>query len=201
MLSDWFTTINICNNILWWNTSQLRFLFSSVQSLSHVWLFVTPWTAAHQAFQYINSRSLLKLMSVELVMPSNHLFPISSCLQSFPASGLFPNESVLLIRWPNYPSFSFSTSPSNEYSELISFRIDWLISLLSKWLSIVFSETTVQKHQFFSAQLSLWSNSLIHTLLLENIYFCKQCQNSLLTGENEIFLPLSLMLISLLVQN
>ena len=115
--------------------------------------------------------------------------------------GFFSNESVLLIRWPNYPSFSFSTSPSNEYSELISFRIDWLISLLSKWLSIVFSETTVQKHQFFGAQLSLWSNSLIHTLLLENIYFCKQCQNSLLTGENEIFLPLSLILISLLVQN
>ena len=90
VLSDWFTTINICNNILWWNISQLRFLFSSVQSLSHVWLFVTPWTAAHQAFQYINSWSLLKLMPIELVMPSNHLFPFSSCLQSFPASGFFP---------------------------------------------------------------------------------------------------------------
>ena len=134
----------------------------------------------------------------DAIQPS---FPLLLLPSIFPSIRVFSNESVLLIRWPNYRSFSFSTGPSNEYSGLISFRIDWLISLLSKWLSIVFSETTVQKHQFFGAQLSLWSNSLIHTLLLENIYFCKQCQNSLLTGENEIFLPLSLMLISLLVNN
>ena len=134
----------------------------------------------------------------DAIQPS---FPLLLLPSIFPSIRVFSNESVLLIRWPNYRSFSFSTGPSNEYSGLISFRIDWLISLLSKWLSIVFSETTVQKHPFFGAQLSLWSNSLIHTLLLENIYFCKQCQNSLLTGENEIFLPLSLMLISLLVKN
>ena len=101
----------------------------SVQLLSHVWLSGTPWTAARQASLSItNSRSLLKLMSIELVMPSNHLIlchPFSSCLQSFPVSGSFSNKSVLCIRWPKYWSFSLSISPFNEYSELISFRMDW----------------------------------------------------------------------------
>ena len=100
-----------------------------VQSLGRVRLFVTPWTAAHQASLSItNSRSLLKLMSIESVIPSNHLsssvIPFSSCLQSFPATGSFP-ESVLRIRQPKYWSFSFSISPSNEYSGLISFSMDW----------------------------------------------------------------------------
>ena len=143
---------------------------SSVQLLSHVWLFVTSWSAAHQASLSItNSRSLLKLMSIESVMPSNHLIlaiPFSSCLQSFPASGSFP-MSVLRIRWPKYWSFSFSISPSNEYSELISFRMAGWISLKSKELSRVFSNTTVQKHWFFTTQLSLQSNAHIHTWLLE----------------------------------
>ena len=89
---------------------------------------------------------------------SSYVIPFSSCLQSFPTSGLFFfffNESVLCIRWPKYWSFSFSISPSNEYSGLISFGINWWISLQSKGLSRVFSNTTVEKHQFFGTQLSL----------------------------------------------
>ena len=130
-------------------------------------LFATPWTAAHQASLSIsNSRSLLKLMSIESVMPSNHL--ILCCplfLQSliFPSIRVFSNKSVLHIRQPKYWSFSFSISPSNEHSILISFRMDWLDLLQSKGLSRVFSNTTVQKHQFSSAQPSSQSNSHIHT--------------------------------------
>ena len=105
-------------------------VFSSVQSLSHFQLFETPWTAACQASLSItNSQSLLKLMSIDLVMPSNH--PILCCplllLPSIiPSIRIFSNESVLHIRWPKYWSFSFSISPSNEYSRMISFRMDWL---------------------------------------------------------------------------
>ena len=101
----------------------------SVQSLSHVRLFETPWTAARQASLSItNSRSLLKLMSIESVMPSNHLILCRPLLlpSIFPSIRVFSNESVLHIRWPKYWSFSFSISPSNEYWELISFKIDWL---------------------------------------------------------------------------
>ena len=102
----------------------------SVQSLSHVQIFAIPWTAASQvSLSITNSRSLLKLMSVESVMSSNHL--ILSCLllllpSIFPRIRVFSNESVLPIRWPKCWSFSFSINPSNEYSELISFRLDWL---------------------------------------------------------------------------
>ena len=134
------------------------FQFSSVQSLSCVRLFVTLWTAACQASLSItNSRSLLKLMFVELVMPSNHLIlccPLLLLLLIFPSIRVFSNESVLCIRWPKYWSFSFSISPSNEYSGLFSPGWTGWISLQSKGLSRVFSNTTVQKHQF-CAQLSL----------------------------------------------
>ena len=102
--------------------------FISVQSLSCVWLFATPWTEAHQASLSItNSRSLLKLMSIELVMPSNHPILWGPLLlpSILPSIRVFSNESVLHIRWPKYWNFSFSISPSNEYSGLISFRIDW----------------------------------------------------------------------------
>ena len=103
---------------------------SSVQLLSHVWLFVTPWTAACQASLSItNSWSLPKLMSIESVMPSNHLIfccPLLLPPSIFPSIKVFSNESVLLIRWPKYRSFSFSISPSNEYLGLISFRMDRL---------------------------------------------------------------------------
>ena len=102
----------------------------SVQSLSRVRLFVTPWTEARQASLSItNSQSLLKVMSIESVMSSNHLIfccPLLLLPSIFASIRVFPNESVLHIRWPKYWSFSFSTSPSNEYSGLISFRMDWL---------------------------------------------------------------------------
>ena len=104
--------------------------FSSVPSLSHVQLFVTPWTTTHQAFLSItSSRSLLKLMSIESVMPSNHLIicrPLLLLPSIFPSIRVFSSESILCIRWPKYWSFSFSISPSSEYSGLISFRMDWL---------------------------------------------------------------------------
>ena len=103
--------------------------FSSVQLLSYVRLFATPWTAACQASLSIaNSESLLKLMSIESVMPSNHLIICHPLLRPsiFSSIRVFSNESVLHIRWPKYWNFSFSISPSNEYSGLISFRMDWL---------------------------------------------------------------------------
>ena len=132
---------------------------SSVQLLSCVQLFATPWTAAYQASLSItNSRSLLKLMSITLVMPSNHLIlccPLLLPLSIFPSIRVFSNESILHIREANYYSFSFSISPSNEYSGMMSFRIDWFNLLQSKGLSRVFSNTTVQKHQVFGTQLSL----------------------------------------------
>ena len=103
---------------------------SSVQLLSCVQLSVTPWTAACQASLSItNSKSLRKLIPIELVMPSNHLIlchPLLLPLSSIPSIRVFSNESALCIRWPKYWSFNFSISPSNEYSELISFRMDWL---------------------------------------------------------------------------
>ena len=145
--------------------------FGSVQSLSRVQLFVTPWTAACQASLSItNSWSLHKLLSIESVMPSKHLIlchPLLLLPSIFSSISVFSNESVLHIRWPKYWSFSFTISPSSEYSGLISFSMDWWISLLFKGLSRVFSNTTVQKHQFFGAQLSLQSNSHIHTWLPE----------------------------------
>ena len=133
--------------------------FSSIQLLSCVQLFMTPWTAACQASLSItNSRSSLKLMSIESVMPSNCLIlchPLLLLPSIFPSIRVFSNESVLRIRWPKDWSLSFSNSPSNEYLGLISFRMDWLELLAVQGLSRVFSNTTVQKHQFFSAQLSL----------------------------------------------
>ena len=110
--------------------SQTQLHFSSVQSLSHVWLFATPWTAARQASLSItNSRSPPKPMSIVSVMPSNHLIlchPLLLLPSIFPSIKVFSNELALHIRWPKYRSFSFNISPSNEYSGLISFRRDWL---------------------------------------------------------------------------
>ena len=115
---------------LFYLLNQVKILsVSSVQSLSHVQLFATPWTAARQASLSItNSQSLLNLMYIESVMLSNHLILCHHLLllpSVLPSIRVFSSESVLHIRWPNYWSFSFSISPSNEYSGLISFRIDW----------------------------------------------------------------------------
>ena len=149
----------------------VRTLFSSVQLLSRVQLFVTPWIAVHQvSLSITNSRSLPKLMSIELVMPSSHLILYHPLLLPPPIPPnirVFSNESTLHMRWPKYWSFSFSISPSNEYPGLISLRWTGWISLQSKGLSRVFSNTTVQKHQFFSTQLSSESNSHINTWPLE----------------------------------
>src|SRR5574342_576561 len=136
----------------------------SVQSLSCVRLFATPWTAAHQASLSItNSRSSLKLMSIELVMPSSHLIlcnPLLLLPSIFPSIRVFSNELVLHIRWPKYCSFSFNISPANEYSGLISFRIDWLDLLavqgtLKSLLQHHSSKVSVLWHSaFFIVQLS-----------------------------------------------
>ena len=139
--------------------TMLYIQFSSVfQSLSRVRLFATTWITARQASLSItNSWSLPKLMSIKSVMPSSHLILCCPLLlpPSIPPSiRVFSNESTFHVRWPKYWIFNFSMSPSNEYSGLVSFRTV-LISLQSKGLSRFFSNTTVQKHQFFSAQLSL----------------------------------------------
>ena len=136
----------------------------SVQLLSHIWLFATPWTSARQASLSItNSRSLLKLMSIESVMPSNHLIlchPLLLLPSIFPSIRVFTNESVLHIRWPKYWSFSFSISSSNEYSGLISFRMGWLDLLavqgtLRSLLQHHSSKASIFQHSaFFIVQLS-----------------------------------------------
>ena len=175
-LATWFTSrkrtqydrfiFNVCilvNPSLVFN--RLRFgswSFCSVQLLSCVRLCATPWIAACQASLSItNSWSLPKLMPIELVMPSIYLIlccPLLLLPPIPPSIRVFSNESTLHMRWPKYWSFSFSISPSKEHPGLISFRMDWLDLLAVQGLSRVFSNTTVQKHQFFSVQLSSqWS--------------------------------------------
>ena len=140
---------------------------SSVQLLSHAQLFATPWTGACQAsLSNANSQSLLKLMSIELVMPSSQLIfchPLLLLPSIFLSIRVFSNESTLCMRWPKYWSFSFNISPSNVYSGLISFRMDWLDLLAVQGTLKSLSNTTVQKHKFFGTQLSSQSNSHIHT--------------------------------------
>ena len=144
---------------------------SSVQSLSRVRLFATPWIAARQASLSItNSRRSLRLTSIESVMPSSHLIlchPLLLLPPIPPSIRVFSNESSLRMRWPKYWTFSFSIIPSKEIPGLISFRMDWVDLLQSKGLSRVFSNTTVQKHQFFGSRLSSQSNFHIHTWSLE----------------------------------
>ena len=143
-----------------------------VPLLSHVLLFATPWAAARQASLCLTiSQSLLKLTSIELEMPSKHLVlcrPLLLLPSIFPSIRVFSNESVLRIGWPKYYGFDFSISPSNKYSGLISFRIDWFDLLaVQGTLKSLLQHHTVQKHQFFGAQPSLWSNSHIRTWPLE----------------------------------
>ena len=142
-----------------------------VQLLSSVWLFATPWTAACQtSWSFIISHSVLKLMSIESVMPANHLILCGFLLllpSIFPTIRVFSNESVLCIRWPEYWSFSFSISPSKEYSGLISSMMDCLDLLAVQGTLKSLLQHHSSNNQFFSTQLSLWSNSHIHTWLLE----------------------------------
>ena len=140
---------------------------SSVQSLSYVRLFVTPWSAACQASVSItNSQSLPKLISIESVMPSNHLIlcrPLFLPPSIFPSIRVFSDESILCFRWPKYWSFSCSISPSNEYSELISFRMHWfdLLAVQGTLKSLLQHHSSTAS--FFRTQLSSQSNSHIHT--------------------------------------
>ena len=126
----WLSNWSDWTDIIYISHSPDKPQVSSVESLSHVWLFVTPWTVARQASLSItNSGSLVKLMSIESVVTANHLIlcrPLILPPSIFPSIRVFSNESVLHIRWPKDWSFSFNTSPSNEYSGLISFRMDWL---------------------------------------------------------------------------
>ena len=154
-----------------------------VQSLSPVWLFATPWTATRQAsLSFTISQTLLKLMPIESVMPSSHLIlchPLLLLPPIPPSIKVFSNESTLRMRWPKYWSFSFSISPSSEYSGLIPLGLTGLTSLLSKGLSRVFSSTTVWRHQFFSAQL-FYSLALmsIHDWKNHSFGYMDLCQQS-----------------------
>ena len=142
-------------------------MFRSVQLLSHVRLFATPWTAACQtSLSITNSWSLLKLMSIELVMPSNHLIlchPLLLLRSIFPSIRVFSNELALCIRWPKYWSLSFSISPSNEYSGLISFRIDWfdLLAVQGTYKSLL---------QYHSSKASILPRSAFFTVQLSHPY-------------------------------
>ena len=158
--------------------------FSSVQLLSCVWLFATPWTAARQASLSItNSRSLPKLMSIELMMPSNHFIlcrPLLLLPSIFPNIKVFSNESALCIRWPKFWSFSFNFSPSNEHPGLISFRMDWLDLLavqgtLKSLLQHHSSKASVLWHSaFFIVQLSHPYMTIGKTIALTRWAFCWQ---------------------------
>ena len=153
----------------------LLYLISSVQSLSCVQLFATPWTAARQASLSItNCWRLLEFMSIKLVMPSNHLIlycPLLLLPSIFPSVRVFSIESALRIRWPKYWSFIFSISPSNEYSGLISFRMDWFDLLaiqgtLKSLLQHHSSKASILWHSDF-----LWSNSHILYLIVEHYFY------------------------------
>ena len=145
------------------------YIYLVIQSLSHVWFFATPWTAACQAsLSFTISWSLLKLMSIELMMPSKHLILCCSFLllpSIFPSLRVFSNESVLHIRWPKYWTFSFSISTSSEYSGLISFRMDWLD--LQETL-----KSLLQQHSSKASILwrSAFSLSFLHSPTLTSIY-------------------------------
>ena len=136
----------------------------AVQFLSHVQLFATPWIAACQAsLSFTISWSSLRFMSIESVMPSNHLILLHSRLllpSIFPSIRIFSNESALRIRWPKYWSFSFSISPSNEYSELTSFRIDWLDLFASKIRSVFLRFPHTNSALKLELQYMHWEGSL-----------------------------------------
>ena len=165
-ITQMLTSPGNCYPVLW----QL-IPFVAVQSLSHVWLFATPWTAVCQgSLSFIISQSLLKFRSLELVISSNNFIlchPLLPLPSIFPSIRVFSNELALHIRWPKYWSFSFGISSPMNIQDWLPLGLTDLISLLSKGLWRVFSTTTIWRHQFFSAQPSLWCNSHIHTWLQE----------------------------------
>ena len=171
----------------------LKNQFNSVQSLSCVQLFATPWTATRQASLSItNSRSLLTLMSIESVMPSNHLIlcrPLLFLPSIFPSIRIFSSESVLCIRWPKYWSFSFNISPSNDCSRLISFRMDWLDLLAVQWTP----KSLIQHH---SSKASILRHSAFFTVQLSHSY--------MITGKTKAVLEdhtLRVILVGLVLSN
>ena len=158
----------ICIGLHWF--CDLPYQCVTVQLLNCVLLFVTPWTAAQQAsLSFTISWSLLKLLSIESVVPSNHLKLCHHLLLLWisPSIRVFSNELAFHIRWPNYWSFSFNISPSNEYSGLISFRIDWFDFLAVQRTLKSYLQHHISKASILSGQPALWSNSHIHTWLLE----------------------------------
>ena len=178
---------------------------SPVQSLSRVWLFATPWTAACQdSLSITNSQSLLKLMSTESVMPSNHFIlchPLLLLPSIFPRIRVFSSKLVLCIRWPKYWSFSISISPSNEYSGLNSFRIDWfdLLAVQGTLKSLLQHHSPKASFLWHLAFFMVTSNSHIHTWLLEKPSFdymdlCRQSDISVFNMLSKFvigFLPLN----------
>ena len=167
----------ICT-IFWKNSNEVfsqpnTYQHITVQSLSHVWPFATPCNVACQAsLPFIISQSLCKLKSIESVMPSNYFVlccPLLLLPSIFPTIRVFANELALLIRWPNYWSFSFNISPSNEYSRLISFRIDWFDLLAVQRTLKSLLQHHSSKASVIGPQPSLWSNSQIDTWLLEKL--------------------------------
>ena len=169
-----FFKVNHADDCLFFMYTNWRWCQSSVQSLSCVWLFATPRTAARKSsLSIINSRSLLKLMSIEMVMPSNHLIlcrPLLFLPSIFPSIRVFSNESALSIRWSKYWSFSFNISPSTEHSGLISFRTEWLDLLAVQG-------TLKSLHQHHTSKASIFRCSAFFTvpLSLTSIHDC--CKN------------------------
>ena len=169
-LKSIYWTFTLCQTFCWMPEFKAKaqlislVIISSIQLLSREWLFATPWTAVHQASRSItNSWSLLKLMSIESMMPSNHLIlccPLLLPPSIFSSIRVFSNESVLLIRWTKYWSFSFSISPSNEHPGQISFRMDWLDlcavqGTIKSFLQHHSSKAKILRHSaFFTVQLS-----------------------------------------------
>ena len=176
-----------------------HFSLSSVQSLSHVQLFATPWTTAHQAsLSMTNSQSRFKLMSIESVMPSNHLIlycPLLLLPSIFPSIRVFSNESALHIRWSKYWSFSFSISPSNEYSGLISFRIDWfdLLAVQGTFKSLLqhhgWKASIFQCSAFFIVQLSHPYMTTRKTIVLTRQAFVDKVMSLLFNVLSRLVIP------------
>ena len=169
MVEKFIALVFVITKCKWWCKYLVIIIIVVVQFLSHVWLFVTPRTAACEGpLSFTIFWSLLKFMTIESMMLSNHLIlchPLHHVPSIFPSIQVFSNKLALCNRWPKYWRFNFSINLSNEYSELISFRIHWFDLLAAQ--GTLFSSTTIWKQKFFSAQPSSWSNSPIQAWILE----------------------------------